>query len=381
MTTSIPTSWPQDAQAPAAPASTSPAKPRLLMIDIAKGLGILLIVLGHNPIFTNSMDSFADLLSSFRLPFFFFISGTMFSAGKRSVGVVALERADAWLKPVVVVVLATAAIQIAIGRMSVETLALELLYPAGFTLVWTAMWFLPHLWLLYVAATWLMTFKSLSDTPVKRVLLVLGLLCSGHLILKLFESGIDNPACRRIAEFNMDLFACGLPFSADLLVITSAFFLMGYFFSAQVREFTINRWFLVLALAVMSFCQIVFDIDIDFNYRSYDNLIICTAQAYSGIYIMLCLCKALADFKKPAALIAYCGRASLFILIFHATFVLKIAERLPMYIHSKLIVGATAFFVPLGISILLWNICRRVEILSLLMLPLKNRQRKQVKQA
>jgi fucose 4-O-acetylase-like acetyltransferase len=383
MTTSTPTSsWPQDdAQAPAATTSSSPAKPRLLMIDIAKGLGILLIVLGHNPIFTHNLDGFADLLSSFRLPFFFFISGTMFSAAKRSVGVVALERADAWLKPVVVVILATAAIQIALSRMTPETVALQLLYPVGFTLAWTAMWFLPHLWLLYVAVTWLMRFKALSDTPLKRVLLVLALLCSGYLTLQLFDSGIENPACRRITEFSLDLFDCGLPFSADLLLITSAFFLMGYFLSAQVKEFRINLRFLLLALAVMSFCQIVFDIDIDFNYRSYENLVVCTAQAYSGIYIMLCLCSALTHFKKAAALLAYCGRASLFILIFHATFVLKIAERLPMYTSSKLVVGATAFFVPLAISILLWNICRRVELLSILMLPLKGRRRKEVKPA
>jgi len=58
--------------------SGSIKKSRLAMIDIAKGLGILLIVLGHNRIFAAGESSLANLLGSFRLPFFFFISGAPF---------------------------------------------------------------------------------------------------------------------------------------------------------------------------------------------------------------------------------------------------------------------------------------------------------------
>ena len=59
--------------------SGSLAKPRLATIDIAKGLGILLIVLGHNRIFSIYEINLANFLGSFRLPFFFFIFGVTFS--------------------------------------------------------------------------------------------------------------------------------------------------------------------------------------------------------------------------------------------------------------------------------------------------------------
>lgn len=369
---------------PATPASASAlapapatAKPRLMMIDVAKGIGILLIVLGHNPLFAQTFTPFADLLSAFRLPFFFFISGTMFSAGKRTVGQVALDRADAWLKPVLVVVVLTAIPALLLGKISMETAVLQVVYATGFTLLWTAMWFLPHLWLLYVAVTWLMTSaKPLSDRPWKRALLVVALLSAGHLILQQFD-GTENPVCKRIIHFQPELLHCGLPFSADLVPITAAFFLLGHFMSAWTKQFQINRWLLVLALAVMSTCQWFFDADVDFNYRRYDSLLICTLQAISGIYIMLSICSVLARFRLPTAVLSYCGRGSLFILIFHASFILKIVELMPRYVPSVALVGLTAVVVPVLASLVIWNICQRVEFLSLLMLPLKNRRARQ----
>lgn len=376
MTTPLSPTSQLDTTAQPVPAPTVAAKPRLMMIDVAKGVGILLIVLGHNPLFAQHYGAFADLLSAFRLPFFFFISGTMFSAGKRSVRTVAFERADAWLKPVAVVVLLTASLHMALGKITLETTILQLVYATGFTLLWTAMWFLPHLWLLYVFVTWLMTSaKPLSDRPWKRAALVLTLLCAGHFLLKQFD-GSANPACKRIIEFKMDLLNCGWPFSADLVLITSAFFLLGHFMASWTKQFKINAWLLALALVVMSVCQWFFDADVDFNYRRYDDLVICTLQACSGIYIMLSICSVLARFAIPSAVISYCGRGSLFILIFHAPILLKVVEMMPRFVPSQLIVGITAVIVPIAVSLLIWNICKRVEILSLLMLPVKGRNSK-----
>src|SRR5947209_3080885 len=78
-------------------------KPRLAMIDIAKGLGILLIVLGHNQTFAIHQGNWVGFLSSFRLPFFFFMSGVTFSVAGQSWTNVAVSRVDAWLKPFAVV--------------------------------------------------------------------------------------------------------------------------------------------------------------------------------------------------------------------------------------------------------------------------------------
>ncbi|MYM74136.1 acyltransferase family protein [Duganella sp. FT134W] len=352
------------------------------MIDAAKGIGILLIVLGHNPLFDQNFTPLADLLSAFRLPFFFFISGTMFTVGKRSLKQVVIDRADAWLKPVVVVVALSDLVYMALGRITLETSLLGLFYETGFTLtyVWTALWFLPHLWLLYVTVTWVMTsFKSLSDRVWKKALIVAALLLVGDLFLKQFAGPLTTPACHRVTEFKLGLLHCGLPFSADLLLLTAAFFLLGHFMAAWTKQFKINGWLLAGALAVMSACQWFFDADVDFNFRRYDDLLICTLQAFSGIYLMLCVCSVIARFSKPSKLLAYFGRGSLFILIFHAPIVEKTIDLLSRFVPSVAAVGFAAFILPVLLSLLIWNICRRVDLLAWLMLPRNSNRAPQAK--
>lgn len=360
---------------PAVPAPAVLSKPRLLMIDVAKGIGILLIVLGHNPDFSQHFHRLAEFLSAFRLPFFFFVSGVMFSVGKRSTGTVVKERADAWLKPVAVVVIAAGIINLAMGRTTPEAILLALVYPAGFTMMWPALWFLPHIWLLYIAVTVLMNaWPGLSDRNWKRVLLVGGLIVFGDFVLKQFDNPLSNRACHTVTTFTSDLFNCGLPFSADLLPLTAAFFLLGYFLSAKTKQFKLNFWLLALALFVMAMCQWMFTVTVDLNYRRYDSLVVSTLQAFAGIYIMLCLCSMLSRLPRPTAILAYCGQASLFILIFHTPILARINYSLPRLVSSELVVGIAAFVGPLVLSVLLWKICQRIEPLARLMLPVKNRR-------
>ena len=61
-----------------APSDTLKKKARFPTIDIAKGIGILLIVLGHDAGFGRYFPQFADFLGGIRMPFFFFISGVTF---------------------------------------------------------------------------------------------------------------------------------------------------------------------------------------------------------------------------------------------------------------------------------------------------------------
>jgi len=343
------------------------------MVDIAKGIGILLIVLGHNPHFARNFQPFAELLAAFRLPFFFFISGTLFSVGKKTLSEVAVERADAWLKPVAVVTLVAGFIGIMLGRSTIEATVLSIVYATGFTLMWPALWFLPHLWLLYVFSTWLLrTFKSIGERRWIATLLVIAMISINHLILQHFDGPMDNPACRNISTFGTTLLSCGLPFSADLIFMTAGFFLMGYFMSAETKTFQINGRLLLVALTLMSFFQWFFDANVNLNYRRYDDLFICTAQAICGIYIMLCLCKVLTRSSLATAVLSYCGRASLFILLFHTPILGQINHTLPRFISSPALVGIAAFVLPILLSIIFWNICKRVGLLSLLLLPAKS---------
>jgi fucose 4-O-acetylase-like acetyltransferase len=52
--------------------------PRNNTIDIARGAGIILVVLGHNWIITHNHGELYRIIFSFHMPLFFFLSGVVF---------------------------------------------------------------------------------------------------------------------------------------------------------------------------------------------------------------------------------------------------------------------------------------------------------------
>lgn len=359
---------------PASTASTAllPVKVRLAMIDVGKGLGILLIVIGHNAILSASYSEAGDFLKTFRLPFFFFISGTTFAIGMRSVKEIAWLRADAWLKPCAVVVIVIGLLQVLLGSGTMETIFLGLLYGTGFTLTWTPTWFLPHLWLLYVSTAIFLTYgRPLTSTWPRRIVLLLFMSVAGYLVMQGFDSGKENPVCLRIVEFGPALFDCGLPFSADILLLTGVFFLLGHFLSSNVKAFHLNWLLLGLAFSAMLALHYYFGFTIDFNHRRYDSLFVSTLQALCGIYVMLSVCSLLNRSAVVSRVLSYLGRGSLFILIFHAWIMLKLDTLLPRWLNNGFLVAGISITTAIIVPLIFWELAKRNKAVSLLMLPRK----------
>jgi polysaccharide biosynthesis protein PslL len=174
---------------------------RLLLLDNAKALGIVLVVLGHSWLMQEPLRDVNVVLGSFRLPFFFFISGAIFPVS-RGVRNIAWQRADAWLKPFFVVVVAMGLWHAIRGAGSLEKTLVQLAFGTGFTLEWGPMWFLPHLWLLCVlSAAFLNGPGRLLRTSPSKVLflLILGLL--GYTVLHKFGNGRHVSVCSDIGKF------------------------------------------------------------------------------------------------------------------------------------------------------------------------------------
>jgi len=349
---------------------TANAKPRLAMIDIAKGLGIFLIVLGHNRIFSSSEVSYAVLLRSFRLPFFFFVSGVMFSIADRSWRQLALARADAWLKPFAMAALISGVLKILVGKATIESALLGLLFGTGFTLIWTPIWFLPHLWLLYVSTAALLIYgRQLVDTWPKRIVFLLALGTAGYFLMGSFKTIQEDPSCFLKTHFDLSLFDCGLPFSADVLFLTMCFFLLGHFSAEQVKTFRADAALLVLCAGLLLSLHLAFGYRIDFNLRRYDSLPISTLQALSGIYVMLCACTLLARVRFATSIFRYLGRGSLFILLFHMPIQYRVTDTLLLKINAGWFAGTMGFIAALILPLLFWELCKRSGALSLLFLP------------
>jgi fucose 4-O-acetylase-like acetyltransferase len=348
----------------------STPKPRLAMLDIAKGIGILLIVLGHNTLFSQHFELLAGLLASFRIPFFFFISGVTFSVAGRTVKQIALQRADAWLKPCAVVLVVVGLLNMASGRGGLEALLLSLVFATGFTFTWPPLWFLPHLWLVYVCSAWLLiNLKGAFSTAARRSLLFVVSAGLGYCALQMFSSPKQNAACEKMRVFSFNLFDCGLPLSADLLLLTGLYFLAGYFLADRVRAMAPSPLLFGLSATCMVAAYALFPLSMDLNARTYEGLLLSPLQAMLGILSMLCACHYCARVAVLAKFMGYFGRVSLFILIFHTPILSPSLYHLPKWIHSELLVGTLAFVLPVAGSIVLYYLCRRIKPFSTLMFP------------
>lgn len=350
-----------------------PRKPRLLLIDVAKGFGILLIVLGHNIIFNQNFGFLADALASFRIPFFFFVSGVTLTLAGRSVKAVAIKRADAWLKPFIVVVTLFGLLKVVAGTGTIQGILVGLVFATGFTLVWPALWFLPHLWLVYIVCTWLLTsYAPFFANLYSRAAVLLALSVLGYYSIDSFSDPISNPMCDKQLHFSRQLFDCGLPFSADLLFVTSFYFLLGHFLSAAVKRFNPSLLHIGMIGTVFLVLCTLSSTPVDLNLRTYESLLLSPLQALCGIFLMLCLCYYCAQNKYVAASIGFFSRVSLFILLFHTPFLSWIIYHLPKWIPSQAVVGILGFVVPIAISVAIFYFVERTKVFAPLMFPRKS---------
>lgn len=341
-------------------------------IDIAKGLGILLVVFGHSWIVLHEKGELFRVIFSFHMPLFFFLSGVFFKETE-SLRSLLRSKADSLLKPYFIVLGGVGIAQIVSGKTSILLYVVGLLYSTGSTIAWVQLWFLPHLFAVFVFC-WL-TLKAFSSTVVrsKGVAILPGLfLVIGVLTLQLFwlkpMSDFGGPA----VLFGKRALLPGLPFSVDIILVSSAYLLAGYFASKYVQKLSFNAVHFCFASLIFIGLHYAFDETIDLNRRIYGDLVVSSAQAFAGIYIALSFSALLSSSRKLGGLFAYVGSGSIFILIFHWLFMdsakVLLESLVPSLPHLS---NWFALLMSIVMPLFLFEITKRQRVLSVLLLPRK----------
>jgi len=345
---------------------------RLRHIDIARGIGILLIVFGHNWIVSHERGKLFNIIFSFHVPLFFFISG-LFFIPKIKITNLIVAKFDSLLKPYFVSSVVWGIYYIINKRYSPAEYFLGVLYGSGHTIPWTPLWFLPHMWFIFVFLWCLskMTHLESASLVIKSIILFT-LLIVGYYLVDVFWKVPLNVGGRSIQMFGKPLVLFGLPYSIDLALLSSFYFLTGFFVSEKVLNFKFNSYILILNLITFGLLHSFFDYTIDFNLRTYDNLVISTIEAFSGIYIIISIAYIVSKLSKVGDIFAYIGTGSLFILIFHGYFQLKAFEILSAKMGGELFyAGVIAFIAGFVIPLLTWEIIKSSDYLALFWLPVK----------
>jgi fucose 4-O-acetylase-like acetyltransferase len=286
---------------------------RIEYLDIAKGIGILLVVLGHNDFEVISL--FAQrLIYSFHMPLFFFLSGYFLNTAIPFFDFIK-KRFNALLKPFFFTILLIYFTSVSFEKMGFNTAitrTVKSLYGSGHYLDWVQLWFLPHLFAVSLYAFLFITLVS----KLRNRWVAWGILLATLAIAVPFLN-IFYPFSISILGKGYELF--GLPFSLDLVLVTGFFFILGN----EIRQVTTEKTFdngLLLAAAggIVLLLNILFPDEIDFNIRLYESFLVNTTEAILGILFTLALARQIElRTRRLASFLKYLGNISLIILLFH----------------------------------------------------------------
>lgn len=343
---------------------------RWVQMDIAKGVGILIIVFGHSWFVASSPYFLYPLLASFILPLFFFLSGVFFKPSA-SITDTAIGKADALLKPFFFTMLLYVIARNVIREQPLLPDIGGLFYASVNTLPWQALWFLPHFWLA-ILYSWLL-LRLLMALRLPSV--VIGGIVIIQLLFGIWLLGWSWQM--PVNLFGHSFVLPGLPFSADVVFISSAFFIFGYLLRSALKAHHSNSLTLLASTLLFGAVFFLHPVTMDLAQRRYDHLFWTTLLAVLGVYVCWALSGVMARLGWLSRAMTYIGQSTLIILIFHGeiqnkTFALLRLLSVPDYVSA-----AIALVFTVTISLLIGEAIKRVSLLRLLYFPVWGRKRRE----
>ena len=286
---------------------------RIEYIDIARGIGILLVVMGHND-FAAISPFMHKFIYSFHMPLFFFLSG-YFLNHALPFWTFVKKRFNSLLKPYLFTIFMIYFFSISFEKMSFATAITRItksLYATGAYIDWVQLWFLPHLFVVSLYAYLFYKVIGRVNSRWIRWLILLLTLFAATLYLKAFY---PFPFSLLGKEYRL----FGLPLSLDLVLLSGFFFILG----SETRHLDTdglfsNPIFALFTGAALVLMNIFLAPMIDLNTRMYDSFVVSTLEAMAGILFILALSRQI-DLQTswPATLFQYLGKITLIILILH----------------------------------------------------------------
>jgi fucose 4-O-acetylase-like acetyltransferase len=325
---------------------------RIEYIDIARGIGILLVVLGHND-FGYISPFGSKVIYSFHMPLFFFLSGYFLNVSIPFVDFFK-KRFHSLLKPYFFMIFLIYFISVSFNNMSFRTALLRIsksLYGAGYYIDWVQLWFLPHLFVVSMYAfLFYAIFRRWDNRYVRWVALVATLGVSSLFLHDFY------PFALSIFGKGYELF--GLPFSLDLVLLSGFYFILGSEVKQVAPEKAFeNVYLLVGAGLAMILMNLFLSPVIDFNTRTYESYLVNTVEAIVGIFFVLALSRQIElRTLRLASLFKYFGQISLFILLLHVPIQDYWGQKTNAVTHNLQLSIWVGFFMGVAGSVLLYEL-------------------------
>jgi fucose 4-O-acetylase-like acetyltransferase len=339
---------------------------RLVTIDVAKGIGILLVVLGHSYLSTSNVKLF-DIIYSFHMPLFFFLSGVFFKFDK-NFKIFILKKTDQILKPFYVILLSFGVLKILVYNLNFQDGILGIFYGTGSTIPLISLWFLGHLWITFNVAWVIERILRFSFQPKYfQIPILMLMLILGYFLMEYF-----NQLSIKIFGISDSVKNAGLPLSIDLSLISAAFFMLGMSLSNTVKSLNFRLVPLLYSAVAFFILHFYFDYSMNLNSRKYDSLFWSTSIVLIGIYLTLNLSSLISLHNNIfSRIFSHLGVNSLYILIFHGS-IQSISFGILSQVADDLSSSIVAILLSIGFSLLIGSFVNKIYIISIFLLPLKS---------
>lgn len=340
-------------------------------IDAVKGLGIILVVLGHNWLSYGNKGELFNVIFSFHMPLFFFVSGLLLKNKAFQINSLQ-EKISSLLKPYFVVLGFLGLLKYLYSLINanyhfdIYPYMIGMLWGGGESINWVPMWFLPHL---FVATFIALSFIKIQEALEMRLPSKYGVTLIAMLVGAKFLSLFWMPSYSgELALANYR----GLPWSLDVVLVSSSIIVFGFLSKNYFMKFTGKGYLAFFGVGLFGFLHLYFDETIDLNMRHYGDPWISTVQAVLGIYLIFEISQIMKKNDVVFALFSYIGSASLFILIFHTFFQGFVFEVLVRVLseHDN-IVAVISLVAGIVGSVIFWEVAKRNSFLKMLLLPAK----------
>jgi fucose 4-O-acetylase-like acetyltransferase len=331
-------------------------------MDIARGIGILVIVFAHSWFVATSPDLLYPILASFILPVFFFLSGVLFKPEQPFVEM-AVRKADGLLKPFFFTMLVYVIVRALLRGQPLLPDIGGVLYASVDTIPWQAMWFLPHFWVA-ILFSWVM-LRLIQR--LKLSLWVTGVLIAAQLLLGVWLLPLFWQLPVTLGGHHWVL--PGLPFSLDITLISSTYFIVGYLARDWLRTHS-GSW-LTCLVSVLLFAAVFIPTwdTMDLAQRRYDSWLWTSVLAVIGVYACWALARVLMVSALLTRAMTYIGQSTLILLIFHGEIQHKTVDLLERLGLHSLLAACVGLVVAVVVPLMIGEVIKRVAFLRFFYFP------------
>ena len=259
---------------------------RLDYLDVAKGIGMLLVILGHCQM--GRIGAMHSLIYSFHMPLFFFISGVCFS-NKYTFHSLAAKRFKQMILPTIYFSI--------ISTLVVDGFGLHVKWWDWSKHFPFALWFLPVLYFSELLA-WLVCNRVLNR--ILQILSLFVLILTPHLLEKL---------------------SIELPYSLAAIPMATFFYLLGYKLKEYVLKTNKHLWMLTILLAIFTIIAVRYGhVSIELASGHISPIAVAEVTALCGLSSCLCFSKGLINGggnQRLIQILIWFGQNSLCLMLVH----------------------------------------------------------------